>query len=280
MAAPGQADDEPEGPFDIYETTEGPRHVVNPVRRLILARMRGSELTVPEIIGATDLTKSTISTHLAVLYRQRMVAYREDPVDRRRKRYYLTARHVATSKRCAPSAEIIAGSEAFAGAGPGMVPRVLLRAFVNELACCGLDVGPVVRETGRRVGEMAGRDSAEMRAAPGDVAVWAGAAERFWTDAGLGTLRVGTPDANGELTVRVDMCKLCCAAEGPTVGLCPMAAGILEGMASQALQTNVDVHLERKEHLGEPGSEPVASGAAPVACGCSFRVHLGSPSGT
>lgn len=274
----GDAEEDGSGPFDIYETADGPRHVGSPVRRLILSKMHGSELTVPEMIGATGLTKSTISAHLAQLYKERLVAYREDPTDRRRKFYYLAARHVGTTRRCAERLEFVADGDPDP-ANPQQVGRLILRALLAELACCGLDLAPVVRETGRRVGELVGRGSSAE-----DFPSWCATASAFWSTAGLGTLEAVSVDPP---VVRVDACGLCFEGADARMSLCQVSAGILEGMASEAFRTAVEVR--RLDILDEPNGALVGAGpdgleglAGPAeassgnggGCGCIFRLFL------
>jgi len=245
-----------DGPFDLYETEDGPRHVGNPVRRLILAKMRGRELTVPEMIGATGLSKSTISTHLALLHREKMVAYREDPADRRRKRYYLTGRHVGGTRPCSDRMLLAVTATDLDPKQAGTLVRLLLRGLVTELACSGLDLAPVVRETGRRVGELVGQGLDNR-----DFAAWAVGLGAFWEGSGLGRMTV-TP---GEpALVIVEDCRLCCPGGAP-VGLCALSAGIIEGMASEAFRTAVDVR-ELREGPSREG-----------ACGCRFALRFGAP---
>lgn len=274
----GDAEQDGIGPFDIYETADGPRHVGSPVRRLILSKMHGSELTVPEMIGATGLTKSTISAHLAQLYKERLVAYREDPTDRRRKFYYLSARHVGTTRRCAERLDFIADGDPDP-AHPHQVGRLILRALLAELACCGLDLAPVVRETGRRVGELAGRGSSAE-----DFPSWCATASAFWSTAGLGRLEVVSHDPP---VVRVDACGLCFDGADARMSLCQVSAGILEGMASEAFRTAVEVRqLDPFTEVPEPvvgagpdGLEGLAGPADEASghsggCGCVFRLFL------
>lgn len=249
-------DDSEPGPFDLYETAAGPRHVGNPVRRLILGKMRGAELTVPEMIDATGLTKSTISAHLALLHKDGMVAYREDPEDRRRKLYYLTARHVGSTRRCREQVDFHAPGFKRTAAAP-RIDRLLLRSLLAQLASCGLDLAPVVHETGRRVGELAG---AGQRC--DSVTEWAEAAGRFWKEAGLGTLDLVGVDPP---VVQVSGCELCFDGADARMSLCQVSAGLVEGMASEALQTLVEVDVRAPDG-------PVEGG-----CRCTFELHITTP---
>lgn len=252
--APAAEPDDPDaGPFDIYETARGPCHVGNQVRRLILKKMQGSELTVPEMIDVTGLTKSTISTHLAVLHREQMVSYREDPSDRRKKRYFLTARHVGTTRPCTERLPFHGpGFEHTPGAGPG-VDRLLLRSLLAELACCGLDLAPIVHETGRRVGELLGKGSP-----CGSLRACAEAANGIWEEAGWGRLEVLSEDPP---VLGIDGCGLCFDGADERMSLCEVAAGVVEGMVAEALQVAVEVR-------------PRPSRPGPDGCACTFELSI------
>jgi uncharacterized protein len=154
---PHDADGLLHSPFDIYETADGPRHVENPVRRRLLAMMRGRERTVPEMIALTGLGKSTVSAHLSQLAREGLLDYREDPRDRRCKLYYLTSRHVATATAGRERPPLLDPARDLPLGRDGRMQRLLLRALLAELTCSGLDLAPGVRENGRRGGELSGR---------------------------------------------------------------------------------------------------------------------------
>lgn len=242
--------------FDIYETHDGLRPIGSTVRRGILSKMRGRELTVPEMIDVTGLTKSTISTHLALLYKENLVGYREDPEDRRRKRYFLTARYVGMSCSGDPRAGRAVGPMTEECLGqPGGMSKALLRSVVAELRASGLDLRPLLRDTGRRVGETIGRqqDARGLEA-------WFAAASGFWADNDLGRLELLEEDGP---VVAVRDCTLCCS--GPDAPrMCGMTAGILEGMASEAMRTSIQVERARApDSVGADGG-----------CGCAFRLRL------
>lgn len=249
-------EDSDAGVFDIYETQDGPRTVGNPVRRRILARMAGRELTVPEMIAVTRLTKSTLSTHLALLYKERFVGYREDPTDRRKKRYYLISRRICSGRPHDPASVPASDGPAALGVAGG-VPKALLRSLIAELRGAGLDLQPVLRETGRRVGELAGRSEA-AEGAQG----WADRASTFWEENGLGRLEIVEDGTDPIVTVRE--CRLCCEGPGATHMMCTLTAGLLEGMASETFRTAIEA-IEEGQEKGTDG------------CGCTFRLRAWRP---
>lgn len=263
------ASPEPTGPFDIYESADGPRHVDSPVRRRILAMMRGRERTVSEMIALTGLGKSTLSAHLAQLGRERLLDYREDPNDRRCKRYYLTSRHVGTAGPSRDRPPVLDPLTDLPLEDNGGLPRLLLRSLVAELACCGLDLKPVVRETGRRVGEVLGRDRPAR-----DLGDWLQQAAVVWEDHHLGTLL----DEGGDpRRVRVESCRLCCAEDTHVVPLCQVTAGLLEGMACESLGSLVEVIQPEDPQSLHNGNAPSASRAdpsAPPGCSCVFEIRV------
>lgn len=252
---------EVQGPFDIYESADGPHHVANPVRRRILAMMQGRERTVPEMIALTGLGKSTLSAHLAQLSRERLLDYREDPNDRRCKRYYLTSRHVGTAGPRQDRPPVLDPDHDLPLEQGGAVPRLLLRSLVAELACCGLDMGPVVKETGKRVGELMGRANPAD-----DVDHWLQLAGGLWAETGLGRLVVEDRES---LLVSIRACRLCCRRDSETVPLCQITAGLLEGMASESLGSLVEVvKAESSLQLPPDDHEPG------VLCACTFRLRV------
>ncbi len=252
---------EVQGPFDIYESADGPHHVANPVRRRILAMMQGRERTVPEMIALTGLGKSTLSAHLAQLSREQLLDYREDPNDRRCKRYYLTSRHVGTAGPRLDRPPVLDPDNDLPLEQGGAVPRLLLRSLVAELACCGLDMGPVVKETGKRVGELMGRANPAD-----DLDHWLRLAGGLWVETGLGRLVV---EDRENLLLSIRSCRLCCRRESEMVPLCQITAGLLEGMASESLGSLVEV-----EKAESTRSLPDDDHEAGEQCACTFRMRI------
>lgn len=259
------ASSEPSGPFDIYESAEGPRHVDSPVRRRILAMMRGKERTVSEMIALTGLGKSTLSAHLAQLGREGLLDYREDPNDRRCKRYYLTSRHVGTAGPSRDRPSMVDPLSDLPLEQNGGLQRVLLRSLIAELACCGLDLQPVIRETGKRVGEVLGRDMPAE-----NLQDWVRQAGAIWKQNDLGRL---VPVDGDPMRLRVEACRLCCRGDAQVVRLCQVTAGLLEGMACESLGSLVEV---RQTTEAEAASDAGGNGPGPdaPACMCVFEVRV------
>jgi uncharacterized protein len=268
----GAASPEPSGPFDIYESADGPRHVDSPVRRRILAMMRGRERTVSEMLALTGLGKSTLSAHLAQLGREGLLDYREDPKDRRCKRYYLTSRFVGTAGPRKDRPSVVQEADLPMGAN-GTLPRLLLRSLVAEIASCGLDLEPLVHETGRRVGELIGRDHPAR-----DLDDWVDAARQVWHDNHLGSLVREQGDHEMPLRLRVDACRLCCRQNTRIVQLCQVSAGLLEGMACESLGSLVEVKVYKDDEGDDADARDLAQGTSPTpgdpGCHCVFQVKV------
>ncbi len=233
--------------------------------------MRGKERTVSEMIALTGLGKSTLSAHLAQLGRDGLLDYREDPNDRRCKRYYLTSRHVGTAGPSRDRPSMVDPMVDLPLDQNGGLQRVLLRSLIAELACCGLDLEPVIRETGKRVGEVLGRDLPAV-----DLEEWAHQAVGIWKQNDLGRLVVVQGDP---LRLQVEGCRLCCRGDAQVVRLCQVTAGLLEGMACESLGSLVEVRQAAGDpparadgDAGRNGGDGGSDGFS--TCTCIFEVQV------
>lgn len=223
-----------EGLFDIYETAGGLRQVANPVKRAVLRAMEEGEVEVARLIRLTGLSKSTLSLHLANLGQEKLLAYREDPHDRRRKRYYLTALRIGSSTTAEGKLrESVLAAVPSAVGDPQAFAWALLRTVKFGLDSAGLRVGPLVRELGRDAGEAAAKGLEP--AAPDELVA---RLADFWASHGLGSLERAS---HSPLKVRVRGCALCRGVEPTGAVACSLVEGLLEGFANSVLRASTRV---------------------------------------
>lgn len=83
----------------IFGTENGVSVIDSPVKAKILSLMKNDELNGSDIVTLTGKSKSTVSAHLKDLINANIVAYKPDPLDGRRKIFYIKSRYLGDLSR-------------------------------------------------------------------------------------------------------------------------------------------------------------------------------------
>lgn len=83
-----------DGEIKIFGTENGVSVIDSPIKTKILSFIKNDGLNGSDIVTLTGKSKSTISAHLKDLINANIVAYKPDPVDRRRKIFYIKSRYL------------------------------------------------------------------------------------------------------------------------------------------------------------------------------------------
>ena len=209
----------------LYSTPKGIRTVDSPVRVKILSVLSTRDLPFDEIVRLSGRAKSTVSVHLRGLEDDGIIGSRVDPDDERKKIFFLRSQNLGTLAGgiALPDEKGPAGSFP-AGTDPFAFYRYMFRTIRVSLLTEGINIDPVLRESGYRVGtvlakEFAGRDLSVLLQDLG----------AFWRNHNLGSLRV---ESVAPLTLRAYDCFEC--GDLPQLGrpACAFDSGILEAVFS------------------------------------------------
>lgn len=140
----------------LFATPEGIRAVSSPTRVRILSVLSGKELPFDEIVRLTGKAKSTVSVHLKGLEREGIVCGKSDPVDSRKKIFYIRSDHIGDLAENRPviqddNAGILARLEH--DPDPFRFYRLMFRTIRVSLLTEGINIDPVLQKAGYHVGE-------------------------------------------------------------------------------------------------------------------------------
>ncbi len=88
-----------DGEIKIFGTENGVSVIDSPIKTKILSFIKNDGLNGSDIVTLTGKSKSTISAHLKDLINANIVAYKPDPVDGRRKIFYIKSRYLGAFLR-------------------------------------------------------------------------------------------------------------------------------------------------------------------------------------
>ena len=139
--------------FEVYSTVKGLKQVSNPIRQEILGELQKRNLSLSEIACVTGKAQSTLSSHLDDLSNDGLIASRGDPLDSRRKIFYLTSKQVG---RSGEPREDLRDEVARAIRGSIGTPSAFLKGVVRSIVlgmqAVGLNMEPVLKDIGRMIG--------------------------------------------------------------------------------------------------------------------------------
>ncbi len=218
----------PAGDIDLYSTPGGPRAVGNPVRRTILVSLRERERTFEELVALVGRAKSTVSVHLRNLTAAGVVGSRPDPLDARKKVFFLAGDlivSVSPEDRVAGDLAAYAGAYGTGAGDPFAFYRLAFRTIRVSLMQEGVLLDPLLTRAGEWVGE-------ELYPALADpeTGTFCAKIARFWEEHRLGRVEVAGTEP---LVLLVYDCFEC--AELPVTGkpTCAFDSGILRALFSR-----------------------------------------------
>ena len=209
----------------LFSTPAGIRTVRSPVRVKILSVLSTRDLTFDEIVRLSGRAKSTVSVHLRGLEQDGIISARTDPEDERKKIFSLRSHAlgnltggIAADDGADRAGRLIAGDDPFG------FYRYMFRTIRVSLLAEGINIDPVLRESGNRVGRTVAANLADRK-----LPVLLERLRLFWRKHNLGTLEI---ESLAPLTLRAYDCFEC--ANLPQLGrpACAFDSGILDAVFS------------------------------------------------
>jgi hypothetical protein len=219
------------GPDDLsaiglFSTPAGIRTVQSPVRVKILSVLSTRDLTFEEIVALSGRVKSTVSVHLRGLAQDGIIGSRIDPEDERKKIFFLRSHPLGKlTGGIAVDDEADLADRLIAGDDPFGFYRYMFRTIRVSLLAEGINIDPVLFESGNRVGRTIAASLADK-----ELSVLLENLSTFWRKHNLGTLEV---ESLAPLTLRAYDCFEC--GNLPQLGrpACAFDSGILDAVFSE-----------------------------------------------
>jgi uncharacterized protein len=209
----------------LFSTPAGIRTVGSPVRVKILSVLSTRELAFDEIVRLSGRAKSTVSVHLRGLEEDGIIGSKADPKDERKKIFFLRS----TSLGNLSAGHLVDDAKGRAGlriseSDPFGFYRYMFRTIRVSLLAEGINIDPVLRESGFRVGRTLATNLADK-----DLPTLLKKLGVFWKKHNLGTLQV---ESLAPLTLKASDCFEC--GDLPQLGrpACAFDSGILEAVFS------------------------------------------------
>lgn len=210
----------------LFSTPSGIRTVDSPVRGKILSVLSTRDLAFDEIVRLSGRAKSTVSVHLRGLEEDGIIGSKTDPKDERKKIFFLRSHPLGNLSAGLPldDAKDRAGF-LLSESDPFGFYRYMFRTIRVSLLSEGINIDPVLRESGYRVGRTIAANLADR-----DLSVLLDRLCVFWKKHNLGTLEV---ESLAPLTLRAYDCFECGSL--PQLGrpACAFDSGILEVVFSE-----------------------------------------------
>lgn len=220
----------------LFATQEGVSAVDSQVRMNILSMLREREMGFDEIVASTGRAKSTISVHLRSLADEGIVSSRPDPADARKKIFFLSSSYLgglSRRRRLEKDMEEYISKHALSSDDPFEFFRLMFRTIRVALLNEGIDLDPVLREAGEKVG-----GALYTKVADPDLSKLLSSLATFWKAQRLGRMEVKSLEP---LIIHVYDCFEC--QDLPFLGrpACAFDSGILEAIFSKHYNNNVSV---------------------------------------
>jgi predicted hydrocarbon binding protein len=221
---------------ELFATQDGIRAVESPVRMKIVSLLLEGEMSFDDIVASSGKAKSTVSVHLKGLSEEGIVSSRAVEGDARKKVFFINSSYLgglSRRKKVEKDMEEYVSNFALSSAAPFAVCRLMFRPIRVALISEGIDIDPVLREAGQKVGEALYRkleDEDTDKLLEGLVA--------FWSAQRLGRMEVKSTEP---LVIFIYDCFEC--QDLPYLGrpACAFDSGILETVFSRHFGVPADV---------------------------------------
>ena len=231
-----------DGEIKIFGTSEGVNVIDSPIKAKILSLLKDGGLSGSDIVSLTGKSKSNISAHLKDLIKDKIVDYKLDPADGRRKIFYIKSRYLGElsgekfmwkETDLEKDMDDYLTSQVTKSDDPFKFFRFIFRTIRVALMQEGLNIDPILHNAGFKVGESFYDELKDPKTGKLTKNV-----AQFWESHKLGRLEV---DKMEPLTIRAYDCFEC--EDLPKIGrsACAFDSGILEAIFSAHFDTEVDV---------------------------------------
>lgn len=209
----------------LFATPAGIRTVGSPVRVKILTMLGTRDRAFDEIVRLSGRAKSTVSVHLRGLEADGIIGSKTDPKDERKKIFFLRSASLGNLSEGLPDDDAKNRADLrISELDPFGFYRYMFRTIRVSLLAEGINIDPVLRESGYRVGQTLSTNLTDK-----DLPALLKKLEVFWKSHNLGTLEV---ESLSPLTLKAYDCFEC--GDLPQLGrpACAFDSGILEAVFS------------------------------------------------
>lgn len=210
--------------IELFATPNGVKAIKSPVRVKILSMLREGDLSFDELVKLSGRAKSTVSSHLKAMTREGIISSRIDPEDGRKKIFFIQSEYIGKLHRQQLQEDISAYIQRYISSenDPFEFFRLIFHTLRISLLSQGVDIDPILREAGLKVGE-----ALYEKVKDPDLNTFLGNIANFWQTHSLGNVEVKTLNP---LTISVQDCFECSGL--PYLGrpACAFDSGILESL--------------------------------------------------
>jgi len=219
----------------IFGTQKGINVIESPIKTRILSLLKDEGLNGSDIVVLTGKSKSTISAHLKDLIKEDIVDYKPDPVDGRRKIFYIKSRYLGTISReseLEKDMDDYLKKQVTSSTDPFKFYKYILRTIRVSLMEEGVNIDPILHDAGFKVGQTF-NDQLKNPVTENLLEN----VTQFWEDNNMGRIVAESLDP---LTIRVYDCFEC--ATLPIIGrsACAFDSGILEAIFSAHFNQEIE----------------------------------------
>lgn len=214
--------------------------IKSPVKLVILSMLKDSEMEFDEIVKNTGKSKSTVSVHLKSLRKDGVISFKFDPNDQRKKIFYINSKFLGEIEVPEPF-ELEEQKTEFLldniinkdNNNQFDISHLLFHTFRSTLIQEGININPILYETGRRIGLALYEELQEE-----EIDKFFGNIQKFWGEYGLGKIEFN-------LGEKIEITNYDCFECGllPKTGrpVCYLDGGIIESILSSFLKKKVIV---------------------------------------
>jgi predicted hydrocarbon binding protein len=238
-----------EGDVRLFSTRDNVVAVDSPIKVRILEIVSMGPVLFDQIVELTGKAKSTISVHIRDLEREGLITSQPDSRDSRRRLIALSSTAIGRltntdrTARAPPHLPRPGKEEPFTDEDIVSFFRYVVRVFRSHAMAMGINIDPVLQQTGEEVG----RELAP-RVAGRSVEDVAKKMDAFWQAHGLGAITLAGTDP---LTLEVHGCFECEDLPVTGHGACAFDIGVLTTIFTHQLQCPVTVVEERCYSSGD-----------------------------
>jgi len=213
---------------ELFATPGGIRAVDSPVRMKILTMLLKNEMSFDEIVDSSGKAKSTVSVHLKSLAEDGILSSRPDAGDARKKIFFIDSSYLgglSRRRKLEKDMEEYISEHALSSNDPFEFFRLMFRSIRVALLSEGIDIDPVLRDAGIKVGE-----ALYPKVADANMQALLKSLAAFWKAQKLGRIDVKSMDP---LVIHIYDCFEC--QDLPYLGrpACAFDSGILQAIFSR-----------------------------------------------
>jgi hypothetical protein len=140
----------------IYSSGQGVSVVQSPVKKKILSLLKEKGMSGSEIVSATGKSKSTVSVHLQDLMDAKIISWKPNPRDRRKKVFYINSRFlgdISREREIESNIDLYLDHHVVQSNDPFRFFRFMFRTIRVALLDEGINIDPILHRAGVKVGE-------------------------------------------------------------------------------------------------------------------------------